>query len=456
MEWTLRLVGTEIDGQSRSCEVMAISRPDGLGDIAALGLTLAEAKQLLVQVQQEVVAAQVHHQAIFRPDCQSCSGRCHVKGWRPHRIATLFGEVRVKLPRLACAGGGCGETGGGWPSHCRSTPELDQLQARLSALMPYRVAADVLQHLLSIDAGRSPETLRSHTLQLGKRLADAAAETPPAAAAAITVTLDSTFIRSREDDERHLEVRVGNVETVDGGRQVFGAVARAETDITALIQQTLETAGRTDTTKVTAFTDGCPGLRAVLANAGVPKPPMLDWFHIAMRLQHAELAAANLSTDNPDRVTAKATIIAEVERLHWRIWNGKAKNAQRSIKRMMRRVMHVFKGEQSQGAKGVASGKLWHALHADDKYLRGQAVWLVNYAKRYRAGLRVGTSITEGTANFLVNRRMNKFQQMRWSRNGADLLLQVRCAVYNGTLGAGLGHRFDQSSAADLTLAEAA
>ena len=50
--------------------------------------------------------------------------------------------------------------------------------------------------------------------------------------------------------------------------------------------------------------------------------------------------------------------------------------------------------------------------------------------------------ITEGTANFLVNRRMNKSQQMRWSRRGADLLLQVRCAVYNGTLGSGLGHRF--------------
>jgi hypothetical protein len=43
----------------------------------------------------------------------------------------------------------------------------------------------------------------------------------------------------------------------------------------------------------------------------------------------------------------------------------------------------------------------------------GQAAWLVNYAKRYRAGERVGTSITEGTANF---RRLNKSQQMRWSR----------------------------------------
>jgi hypothetical protein len=103
-----------------------------------------------------------------------------------------------------------------------------------------------------------------------------------------------------------------------------------------------------------------------------------------------------LSINEPDRVKAKATIVAEVERLHWRIWNGKAKNAQRSIKRI-RKVMHVFKGEHSQGARGVASRKLWHALHAIDKYLRGQAAWLVNYAKRYRAGLRVGTSITEGT-----------------------------------------------------------
>jgi hypothetical protein len=37
---------------------MAIGRLDGLGDIANLGLTLTEAKQLLVRVQQQVVAAQ--------------------------------------------------------------------------------------------------------------------------------------------------------------------------------------------------------------------------------------------------------------------------------------------------------------------------------------------------------------------------------------------------------------
>jgi hypothetical protein len=38
-----------------------------------------------------------------------------------------------------------------------------------------------------------------------------------------------------------LKVRVGNIGTADGGRQAFDAVTSAETDITALIQRTLET-----------------------------------------------------------------------------------------------------------------------------------------------------------------------------------------------------------------------
>ncbi|WP_216856037.1 hypothetical protein [Acidisphaera sp. S103] len=58
-------------------------------------------------------------------------------------------------------------------------------------------------------------------------------------------------------------------------------------------------------------------------------------------------------------------------------------------------------------------------------------------------------------ANSLVNRRMTKSQQMRWSRNGADLLLQVRCAVSNGTPGPGFGHRFDRIANADPIFAEA-
>ena len=74
--------------------------------------------------------------------------------------------------------------------------------------------------------------------------------------------------------------------------------------------------------------------------------------------------------------------------------------------------------------------------------MTSQSAWLVNYAERHRAGLRVGTSITEDTANFMVNRRMNKSQQMRSSCGGADLLLQVRCAGFNGRLNFSFGQLF--------------
>jgi len=439
--WMLRLVKIGVEGEGPCTDILEIRRPDDLVDIANLGLTLSEAKRLLAGVQREIVAAQARSHAVRRPECPHCDGVCCVKDYRDHVVSTLFGEVTLRLPRFRCAACGGIEAGVGWPSRCRSTPELDRLQAHLCALMTYRTAADVLEQMFPVDAGTHHETLRRHTLKVGEALGEGAAIRPDTAASAIVVTLDSTFIRSCAEGERHLEVRVGNVETASGGRQVFGAVAKADTDIQALIRRNLDAVGRTKDTALTAFTDGCPGLRRILADAGVTTPPMLDWFHVAARLQHLKQIADGLSADDPARVAAKAVIVEEVERLHWRIWNGKAKDTQISIDRI-RAVMHHFRGEPDQRRSSAPSRKLWTALRALDGYLTSQSAWLVNYAERHRAGLRVGTAITEGTANFLVNRRMNKSQQMRWSRRGADLLLQVRCAVYNGTLGSGFGQKF--------------
>jgi len=56
----------------------------------------------------------------------------------------------------------------------------------------------------------------------------------------------------------------------------------------------------------------------------------------------------------------------------------------------IRAVMHHFQGEQGQRRSIAPSRKLWTALHALDGYLTGQSDWLVNYAERHRAGLRVG------------------------------------------------------------------
>jgi len=439
--WIVRLVSIGAEGEEHSTDVLRIAKPDDLTDLATLGLTLAEGKRLLAGLQQEIVAAQARLHAVRRPECRGCGDVCRVKDYRQHGIATLFGQVTVRLPRFCCAGCGTTEAGVEWPPHARSTPALDELRAQLSALMTYRTAAALLGQMFPVDAGADPETLRRHTFKVAEELPMQATVKPATPAEAIVVTLDATFIRGCEDGERHLEVRIGNVETATGSRQVFGAVAKTETDLGALIRRNLDAVGRTQDTVLTAFTDGCPGLRRILLDAGVAGLPILDWFHLAMRLQHPTQIAGGLSSDDPERAAAKAVIVEEVDRLHWRLWNGKAKDAQISLDRI-HAVMHHFRGEPD-GRRSIApSRKLWTALRTLNDYLVGQSDWLVNYAERHRAGLRVGTALTEGTANFLVNRRMNKSQQMRWSRRGADRLLQVRCAVYNGTLGAGFGQRF--------------
>ena len=104
MAWILRLVKTGAEGDGQSTDVMEINKPDDLGDIATLSLSLAEARLLLAGVQREIVTAQARAHAVRRPDCRCSGGVCHAKDYRDHAIATLFGQVMVRLPRFRCRG----------------------------------------------------------------------------------------------------------------------------------------------------------------------------------------------------------------------------------------------------------------------------------------------------------------------------------------------------------------
>ncbi len=67
-------------------------------------------------------------------------------------------------------------------------------------------------------------------------------------------------------------------------------------------------------------------------------------------------------------------------------------------------------------------------------YIRSNRGAIINYGMRYRAGLRVATTLAESAVNSLVGKRMVKKQQMRWSLHGAHMLMQVRTAALNGEL----------------------
>jgi hypothetical protein len=109
--WIVRLVTLGADGETRCTDVMEISRSDGISDIANLGLTLAEAEQLLTGAQREIVTAQAEDHDARRRACPHCGGDYRVKDYRQHAVATLVGQVTMLLPRLRCAM--CGRTEAG-------------------------------------------------------------------------------------------------------------------------------------------------------------------------------------------------------------------------------------------------------------------------------------------------------------------------------------------------------
>ncbi len=59
---------------------------------------------------------------------------------------------------------------------------------------------------------------------------------------------------------------------------------------------------------------------------------------------------------------------------------------------------------------------------------------LTDYGRAWREGERIATANIESTVNQLINQRMCKKRQMRWSRLGAQLMLHVRTAHLNGIL----------------------
>ena len=71
---------------------------------------------------------------------------------------------------------------------------------------------------------------------------------------------------------------------------------------------------------------------------------------------------------------------------------------------------------------------------AFETYIRNNAAFITNYAERHRYGELISTAFVESTVNEVVSKRMAKKQQMRWTRKGAHLLLQVRVKTLNEDL----------------------
>jgi hypothetical protein len=115
----------------------------------------------------------------------------------------------------------------------------------------------------------------------------------------------------------------------------------------------------------------------------------------------------------------------------WRLWHGQVGRGLELIGETMA-TLDAMAGATSPAAEvALKVGRLLGEL---ETYVCGQSDIIIDYATARRCEEPISTAVTESPVQWLLHRRMNAQQQMRWTPHGAHLMLRVRCAVMNGTL----------------------
>ncbi|ANT54222.1 hypothetical protein A6B35_29625 (plasmid) [Mesorhizobium amorphae CCNWGS0123] len=175
---------------------------------------------------------------------------------------------------------------------------------------------------------------------------------------------------------------------------------------------------------MTVISDGAEILKRLPRAMPKPTTHIIDWFHIAMKIQPMQQIADHIVRSRSGPFEALPTIDRDIGGVKWRLWHGRVGRAIRDLEQLLVRVK-----------EGEFSTARLHSLAEQLLiYVRSNRGAIVNYGRRYRAGLRVATTLAESAVNPVVGKRMVKKQQMRWSLHGAHILMQVRAAEINGEL----------------------
>src|SRR5258708_21279861 len=101
MRFRLQLITISDDGSERIHPVAELARGCELRP-ETTGLTLAEGKQILKQVQQVVVDEQVQTCMSQHRQCAICAELLSQKGHHQIKLQTVFGKCKIRSPRLRC------------------------------------------------------------------------------------------------------------------------------------------------------------------------------------------------------------------------------------------------------------------------------------------------------------------------------------------------------------------
>ena len=439
MKFDLILAVDDGDGHVTNISLGQVARPE-VSDMATLGLSLAESKQLLAQLQHEVVVRQFEATTQQRRHCEHCGTKRAIKDFHGARFRSLFGDVDLRVPRLRKCQCVVGEPA---PASVKPAsrqrwvaPELEYVQSELAATLPYARSAEILHKLLPIGVGNGATTVRARTLRVGQRLeselATATVKPPDRRRAprprVTTVGLDGGYVRHCDSDEAHsFEIIAGRVMADDGSQRSVGFVRTVDQHSRTRVQQAVAEHGKT-TDGLLVLTDGDSRLRDLQLCVLPEATHVLDWYHLTRRLTVLSnvVRSREAAQQLPSREHAR--ISNWVDSIKWRLWHGRPVTAIARLDALVNLL-----GRPSLAGRTVVARarKLAAGLR---QYLENNAESLPDYGRRYRAGERISTAFVESAVNQIIDKRMSKSQQMRWSPQSAHLMLQVRIRVIDDRL----------------------
>ena len=253
--------------------------------------------------------------------------------------------------------------------------------------------------------------------------------------------IDGAFVKATrsKNQRKNSEIVLGRIEARGHGEKIFAAVRDLNDLARERVRSALRSAGRGPATKLTVLSDGEDAMRLMAGqwlNERVEH--RLDWFHLRRRIQWLERSIYwAIDYDEPDYEERLASYRRNLRSVRWNVWHySKSRHARWMI--ALSRLGEQLRSHRNEidAADGNLS-KIKPACKRFDElegYLYSIIGSLTDYGRAWRKGERLATANIESTVNQLINRRMCKKRQMRWSRLGAQLMLHVRTAHLNGGL----------------------
>src|SRR5215217_1772390 len=384
-----------------------------------------------------MVSAQLAVVGERRRRCVTCGRPLASKGHYSATFRSLFGDVPVRVRRLLvcpCHGPGEPKSFAAFDLGAGPAPELAYVTAKFAALAPFGKVAALLSALLPISGAQNAGTVRNRMLRVGQEVVPQhPIETarpplaPAPAAGPVVIGFDGGYVRSRHRLERHFEVVAGKVIDAQGAQHRFAFARNGPATASAAFRQALAAAGARVDMPATVLCDGDAGLWRLQREALPSATIVLDWWHAAVRFEHALQAARGLGLGAADASLAHDAV-RTLDRAKWCLWHGRWTGCRRKLASLCRWT----KRKPVRDVVGI--GRLQRRVSDLLGYLERNRDALVPYAARRRRDEPISTAFVESAVNEIVAKRMNKAQQMRWNRATVQPFLDVRTAVLNDTL----------------------